>query len=151
MASPVHKHFKNCSSSGSTSFNMATTTPKPGSRRVLPHAGAGAGSSAHKKGYNRAWAPGTILEEEGPELETKKSLSRCCIFLIAVLFWLITMPHKPKVTVQVGASSQLLVSVATHSLCVSVSRVPILLSLLLLEFSCFSFCSPFHLKSSSVF
>jgi hypothetical protein len=163
MASPMHKHFKNCSSSGSTSFNMATTAPKLGSRRVLPHAGAGAGSSAHKKGYNRAWAPGTILEEEGPELETKKSLSRCCIFLIAVLFsvvvffigalvfWLITMPHNPKVTVQVGASSQLLVSVATHSLCVSVSRVPILLSLLLLEFSCFSFCSPFHLKSSSVF
>ncbi len=163
MASPMHKHFKNCSSSGSTSFNMATTAPKPGSRRVLPHAGAGAGSSAHRKGYNRAWAPGTILEEEGPELETKKGLSRCCIFLIAVLFsvvvffigalvfWLITMPHKPKVTVQVGASSQLLVSVATLSLCVSVSRVPVLLSLLLLEFSCFSFCSPFHLKSSSVF
>ncbi len=112
MASPMHKHFKN-GSSGSTSFNMATA-PKPGSRRVLPHAGAGGAGAAHKKGgYNRAWAPGTILEEEGPEEETKKSLSRCCIFLIAVLFsvavffigalvfWLVTMPHKPKVTVQV--------------------------------------------------
>jgi hypothetical protein len=111
MASPMHKHFKN-GSSGSTSFNMATA-PKPGSRRVLPHAGAGGAGAAHKKGgYNRAWAPGTILEEEGPEEETKKSLSRCCIFLIAVLFsvavffigalvfWLVTMPHKPKVTVQ---------------------------------------------------
>jgi hypothetical protein len=107
----MHKHFKN-GSSGSTSFNMATA-PKPGSRRVLPHAGAGGAGAAHKKGgYNRAWAPGTILEEEGPEVETKKSLSRCCIFLIAVLFsvavffigalvfWLVTMPHKPKVTVQ---------------------------------------------------
>ncbi|CAM6003396.1 unnamed protein product [Sphagnum balticum] len=109
MASPMHKHFKN-GSSGSTSFNMATA-PKPGSRRVLPHAGTG-GGPAQKKGYNRAWAPGTILEEEGTETEKKKSLSRCCIFLIAIaftiivffigalVFWLVTMPHKPKITVQ---------------------------------------------------
>jgi hypothetical protein len=106
----MHKHFKN-GSSGSTSFNMATA-PKPGSRRVLPHAGTG-GGPAQKKGYNRAWAPGTILEEEGTENEKKKSLSRCCIFLIAIaftiivffigalVFWLVTMPHKPKITVQV--------------------------------------------------
>jgi hypothetical protein len=53
------------------------------------------------------------LEEEGTETEKKKSLSRCCIFLIAIaftiivffigalVFWLVTMPHKPKITVQV--------------------------------------------------
>ncbi len=104
MASLMHKHFKN-GSSGSTSFNMATA-PKPGSRRVLPHVGAGGAGAAHKKGgYNRAWASRTILEEEGPEVETKKNLSCCCIFLIvvlfsiavffigALLFWLVTMPH----------------------------------------------------------
>ncbi len=125
MASPMHKHFKN-GSSGSTSFNMATA-PKPGSRRVLPHAGTG-GGPAQKKGYNRAWAPGTILEEEGTETEKKKSLSRCCIFLIAIaftiivffigalVFWLVTMPHKPKITVQV-----IFHALSFLSICMSVS------------------------------
>lgn len=109
LASPMHhKHFKNASTD---SIPFSAHSLKPGSRRVLPQPNYVAGPNA-KKGY-RPWAPGTILEEEEDiEGEKKKKLSRCCLIWIvmfftivmffagALLFWLVTMPKHPHVTVQ---------------------------------------------------
>lgn len=113
-ASPMHhKHFKQPSTE---SLLFGAHTPKPGSRRVLPQPSYVAGANP-KKGH-RPCAPGTILEEEkGIEGEKTKRLSRACLIWIAIfftivmffagafLFWLVTMPKAPHVTVQSMAFS----------------------------------------------
>jgi hypothetical protein len=115
-ASPLHhhhhlKHLKQPSAADSLPFGAHT--PKPGSRKVLPQPSFVAHGA--KKGA-RAWAPGPILEEE-EALEganPKKRLSRACLVWIALffttvmffagafLFWLVTMPKPPHVSVQVA-------------------------------------------------
>jgi len=85
--------------------------------------GRGGSGNSNKKGGGRyrPWAPGTILEEEeGIEGEKKKRLSRCCLIWIGIfftiitffagafIFWLVTMPKSPHVTVEVRTQSALL-------------------------------------------
>ena len=119
VASPMHphhsKHFKQASTDSSFPFNAHSL--KPGSRRVLPHQPnyvSGANNSK-KPGYRPWAAPGTIPEGEelGMDGEKKKRLSRACLIWIAIfftlvmffagafLFWLVTMPKAPHITVQV--------------------------------------------------
>lgn len=96
------------------SLPFGAHTLKPGSRRVLPHQPSYVGGPNSKKPGYRPWAaPGTIPEgEEGIEGEKKKGLSRICLIWIAIfftvvmffagafLFWLVTMPKAPHITVQ---------------------------------------------------
>lgn len=116
LASPVHPHHsKHCKQASMESLPFGAHTLKPGSRRVLPHQPSYVGGPNSKKPGYRPWAaPGTIPEgEEGIEGEKKKGLSRICLIWIAIfftvvmffagafLFWLVTMPKAPHITVQV--------------------------------------------------
>lgn len=142
-ASPMHhKHFKQPSTD---SLPFGAHTPKPGSRRVLPQPNYVAGANL-KKGH-RPWAPGTILEEEEGIEGEKKRLSRACLIWIAIfftivmffagafLFWLVTMPKAPHVTVQVSNSIFYLAASFTMFL-------PLILhDFYLLEITAFDFCA----------